>query len=107
MRAALSVAGSPLRGSTNSAPSRAKATRWPAATFGAPQTTVCGSPAPDSTVARTRRSALGCGSIESTSATVTRSRSQPPTRSMPSTSAAAIVSRSANASTSRSSGRST
>ena len=64
-------------------------------------------PAPYSTVASTSRSAFGCGSTASTSATVTRSRSQPPTRSMPSTSAEAIVSRSANASTSRSSGRST
>ena len=48
------------------APGSATATVWPAATFGAPQTIVRGSPAPTSTWQTVSRSASGCCSAAST-----------------------------------------
>ena len=76
------------------APARAKAIFCPAATFGAPHTTVVVSPPPRATVGSVSRSALGCGSTFNTSPTITLSGSQPaPVSVMPSTSVPAMVSR--------------
>ena len=61
-----SFAAPSVRPSAICAPGRATATVWPAATFGAPQTIVTGSPAPTSTVQTRSRSALGCWTASST-----------------------------------------
>ena len=60
MRARLSVSNFPECGLNSLAPSLAKAIFWPAATFGAPHTTVAVPPSPVSTMGRLRRSAFGC-----------------------------------------------
>ena len=61
------------------APGRATATVWPAATFGAPQTIVRGPSAPTSTSQTRSRSASGCGSTPSTRPTTKPSRPGAPT----------------------------
>ncbi len=67
------------------APGRATATVWPAATLGAPQTIVCG-PSPASTSVTRRRSASGCCSAESTRPTTNPSAAGGPTVEIRSTS---------------------
>jgi len=53
------------------APTRAQGTFWPTATLGAPHTICSGSASPTFTLHTRRRSASGCGSTASTSATTT------------------------------------
>ena len=60
-----------LKSPGSTVPSWAKRTFWPAATLGAPQTTVSGSPAPAFTVVMWRWSESGCASQVNTSATTT------------------------------------
>ena len=78
------------------APGSATATVWPAATLGAPQTIVRGSPRPASTVQTLSRSAFGCCSAVRTLPITKRSGSPTPTRSIFSTSAVDEASRSAS-----------
>src|SRR3990172_7817358 len=99
MTAGLRTVGLPVWPSINVAPTRANGTFWPAATLGAPQTTVCCSP-PTSTVARTRRSALGWRETSTTRPTVTPLQSPPVVMTSP-TSAPAIVRRRASSTGSR------
>ena len=77
------------------APGRATATIWPAATLGAPQTICSGSPAPTSTLQTVSRSASGCGSASSTRPTTNPSASPTPTRSIRATSVPVRSNRSA------------
>ena len=79
-----------------SQPGIASETLLPTLKFVAPQT-ICRSPVPSFTLQSDRRSASGCGSLESTSATTMPSK-PPDTFSTPSTSRPIIVSRSASSS---------
>jgi hypothetical protein len=97
---AFSAIRSPVCPLIRTAPSSPKATFCPAATFGAPQTTVCVR-SPVETVASRSRSAFGCGSTRSTSPTRTFSPHSP-SRIISSTSVALSVIRRANTSGERS-----
>ncbi len=84
------------------APGRATATVWPAATLGAPQTIVRGSPEPSSTLHTLSRSASGCFSASTTFPTTKASVEPTPIRSRRSSSSPLTDSRSASSSFERS-----